>query len=288
MIAAALLLALAAPAQHLNYQGVDRAYRVHRPANLPHNRRAPLVVVLHGGFGTGAQAEKSYGWDAVADRYGFIVAYPDGIGRSWHAGPQCCAESMKRDLDDVGFLNTVIRTIESSENVDPKRIVVTGMSNGAMMSYRMACESPLPLLGIAPVAGTTLVPCSKPQQLSILEIHGTADRNIPFNGGLGQGPGRVTTPPIPDLIAQWRSREHCDTPATRTAGTVTTTSAQCAHQTRVELIAVSGAGHQWPGSLPPSAAWVALAKRLDINGLDQPSNALNATQTIAAFFGLTR
>lgn len=287
MIVAALLLSLSLPVQHLPYDGLDRTYEIHRPAQLP-KHAVPLVVVLHGGFGTGAQAEKSYGWDSASDADGFVVAFPNGIGRSWHAGTTCCGSAQRENVDDVGFLSALMRHIESTDDIDPKRIVVTGMSNGAMMAFRMACESPIPLLGIGSVSGTTLVPCTKAQTTSILEVHGTADRNVPFGGGLGQGPGHITTAPIPDIVAQWRTREHCPTPSVVTHGSITTTTAQCENETRVELIAVSGAGHQWPGSLPPSKAWANLAQRLGIPGLDQPSAAMNATAAICAFFGLTR
>ena len=68
--------------------GLDRSYGVYRPAGL--TGPAPLVVMLHGGFGTGAQAEKSYGWDAQADAGHFVVAYPNGLDRAWDAGGGCC------------------------------------------------------------------------------------------------------------------------------------------------------------------------------------------------------
>jgi polyhydroxybutyrate depolymerase len=122
----------------------------------------------------------------------------------------------------------------------------------------------------------------------VLEIHGTADRNVPYNGGQGQGPGHITTAPIPDVVSQWRRIDACGTPVTKRQPPVTTAGAQCAGASRVVLISIDGAGHQWPGSVPPSPAWVALAKQLGIPGLDQPSNALDATQRLCEFFGLTR
>ena len=73
----------------LSFGGRDRSYRLHRPAPGGGHGPVPLVVVLHGGYGSGGQAEQAYGWDALADRHCFLVAYPDGVGRSWNAG-WCC------------------------------------------------------------------------------------------------------------------------------------------------------------------------------------------------------
>ena len=79
----------------------DRTYLLYRPASLSQQVPAPLVVVLHGGYGSGSQAERSYHWDALADRQGFVVAYPDGIGRSWNAGGICCGPALRDNVDDV-------------------------------------------------------------------------------------------------------------------------------------------------------------------------------------------
>ena len=76
-------LAVVSPMQQMQWDGVTRTYRVYRPANLPRDRAVPLVVMLHGGFGNGAQAERAYGWDDEANRKGFVVLYPDGVSRAW-------------------------------------------------------------------------------------------------------------------------------------------------------------------------------------------------------------
>src|ERR1700761_4825425 len=88
-------------AHSISVGGVTRTYLVYRPATLP--AAAPLVVMLHGGFGTGSQAEKSYGWDAQADAGHFLVAYPDGLNRAWNAGGGCCGQPAKDNTDDTGF-----------------------------------------------------------------------------------------------------------------------------------------------------------------------------------------
>jgi polyhydroxybutyrate depolymerase len=278
----AALLAIATP-QTLEYGGSERTFRSYRPAALARDRPVPLVVVLHGGFGDGAQAEKSYNWDAAANRYGFVVVYPDGIDRAWNAG-RCCGKPQQRGVDDVGFLSTLIRLVAARERIDPDRIAVTGISNGAMMAYRMACESSVHLRAIGSVSGTMVVACSHPRRTSVMEIHGTADRNIPYRGGKGQGPSGVQTLAIPEIIARWRGIDGCAAPRTRTAGTVTRLTATCRNGRIVELITIEGAGHQWPGGVPPSPAVAALARALGIPGIDPPSSALDATQTLYRFF----
>src|ERR1700676_5204131 len=112
--------------EHVMVGGLDRTYHVYVPP-----RRAPsppLVVVLHGGFGTGAGAEAQYRWDPMADRNGFVVLYPDGLQRAWNAG-DCCGQPRARGVDDVAFIEDAIRATARAYATDPERLYVTGMSN---------------------------------------------------------------------------------------------------------------------------------------------------------------
>ena len=281
LVVIALLLASfgAAPAaqsdEHLTLGGLDRTYHVYVPV-----RRAPsppLVVVLHGGFGTGAGAQAQYRWDALADRNGFVVLYPDGFQRAWNAG-DCCGQPRARGIDDVAFIDAAIRATARAYATDPERLYVTGMSNGAMMTYRLACESSLPIAAIAPVAGTVAVACEHPQRVSVLHVHGLADGNVPIGGGVGVGFARVLYRPVADGIAMFRKADDCTAPVTTAAGPVTTARSACANGKTVELITVAGAGHQWPGSAPPPARAAAILR------LDAPSGALDATEVIWSFF----
>ncbi|MDE2482091.1 MAG: polyhydroxybutyrate depolymerase [bacterium] len=284
MIGAILAATLVASRlEHLTIGGLDRSYRVFRPANLARDRAVPLVVMLHGGFGSAEQAEKDYGWDAAATRHGFVVVYPNGERRAWNAGT-CCGTPQRDGVDDVAFISTVIRTVEAHEHIDPSRIAVTGMSNGAMMAYRMACEANVPLHAIGSVAGTMLVPCAHPQRLSVVEIHGLADRNVPFAGGTGEGPGHVVTPPIPGVLARWMRSDACAPAAQSQSGVVRREYASCADGTSVEMITVANAGHQWPGSHKPPGRAALLARLFGIHGLDAPSTAFDATELLYRFF----
>ena len=97
----------------MSFGGLDRSYRLYIPAGLP--SPAPLVVMMHGGFGSGQQAERAYGWDELADSAKFVVAYPDGVGRAWNVGG-CCGRPGRENIDDVGFINAVVDDIAA--NVD--------------------------------------------------------------------------------------------------------------------------------------------------------------------------
>lgn len=269
--------------QHLAYGGLDRTYRVYVPRSANRAAAVPLVIVLHGGFGSGAQAEGAYGWDALADRKGFIVAYPDGYRHSWNAG-SCCGPAQRENVDDTGFLDAMISRIEEMYRIDRSAVAIAGMSNGAMMAQRMGCESTVPLRAVGSVSGTLAVPCAKPQRLNFIEIHGAADKNIPFGGGTGRGAARVRTAPIEDVVAHWRANGDCAAPQTRVQGDVRAETATCADGKRVELIAIQGAGHQWPGSKPASRRTVALARFLGLPGIDPPSTAIDATSVLYEFF----
>lgn len=247
------------------FGGVDRTYRIHKPAGL--TAPAPLVIMLHGGFGDGEQAENSYGWDELADSAKFIVAYPDGIGHAWNAHG-CCGKAEQENIDDVGFITTIVGEISAAQPIDQARVYVTGISNGGIMAYALACNSGI-FAAIGPVAATQLDTCPAPHPTSVIHIHGTADRLVPYEGG--QGASTVNGPSIPDVDAFWRKTNQCGPPGVTTKPPVTTSTAECADHRSVELITVEGGRHQWPGG-------TTFLERLG------PTHALNATQTIWQFF----
>lgn len=254
--------------------GIARSFVLYRPAQL--SDPAPLVLMLHGGFGSARQAERSYGWDAEADAGHFLVAYPDGLGRAWNTGGGCCGRPAARHVNDVAFITAVVTAIERRVPVDRRRVFATGISNGGIMAYTLACRSTI-FAAIAPDSATELARCPDPNPLSVLHIHGTADHNIPYNGGPGGGPARIDGPAVPAINAAWRRTDHCAAPRIRTRGAVTTSVATCPDGRAVELITIAGAGHQWPGS-----ASRPLIQR--ILHLDPPSQALDATAVIWRFF----
>jgi polyhydroxybutyrate depolymerase len=264
--------------QVLKSGGIFRIYRVYRPRGLA--GAAPLVVMLHGGFGDGAQAQRDYHWNGTADQGGFVVAYPDGILRAWNAGT-CCGVPENVSVNDVAFITNMVSTVARRTPIDPARVYVTGMSNGAMMALRLGCQTNM-FAAIAPVAGTLLTDCSQAKPTSVLQIHGTADTQVPYNGGPGaarmlNGSPRVDGPSVPAVNATWRSIDTCLPPTSNTSGVVTIETADCTDGRSVQLISVAGAGHQWPGGKAKP-----LMERLV--GTSPPSTALDATDTIWQFF----
>lgn len=257
----------------LRVGGAARTFHAYRPARLP--SPAPLVVMLHGGFGNGKQAQRTYGWDAAADAGGFVVAYPDGIRRAWSVGGGCCGRPGRDAVDDVGFLTAMVGDIQRKVPIDTKRIYATGVSNGGFMAYRLACDTTM-FAAIGPDAATLLGDCPAPAPASVIHIHGTADESVRYDGAPGTGPGRIDGPAVPEVAARWRATGKCAEPAVSTSGAVTTSTAGCPEGRTVTFITIDGAGHQWPGSADTPGR-----RLLD---LDPPSTALNATDTIWRFF----
>jgi len=224
--------------------GQDRVYRLHKPSGL--SAPTGLVVVLHGGFGSAEQAERSYGWDQLADSSKFVVAYPDGVMRAWNVnGGGCCGKPAREHIDDVAFITAAVADVTKNVSIDASRVYATGMSNGGMMSYTLACNTTL-FAAIGPVSGTQLDPCRSPHPLSVMAIHGTADPMVPYGGGEGRGFAHINGPPVPELNALWRKIDQCQPPDVTTSGSVTTSTAGCADHRGVALVTVGDGGHHWP------------------------------------------
>lgn len=258
----------------LAVDGVTRSYRLYVPASA--TQGAPLVVMLHGGFGSAEQAEKAYGWDALADRTGTVVAYPDGLDHAWNVGAGCCGRPGSTGTDDVAAVSAVVADVASRVAIDPDRVFATGISNGGMMAYRLACDTSL-FAAIAPDSATLLGACPHPSPISVLHLHGLADETVRFDGEPGTGRVAIDGPPVDDVIAAWRAVDRCAAPVSTGSGPVTASTATCPDGRAVELITIAGAGHQWPGSDTRTAVQRVL-------GTDPPSTALDATATIWEFF----
>lgn len=220
------------------------------------------MVALHGGLGSGQQFEQNSGFDGIAEANGFIVVYPNGTpiragGSSlvWNAG-FCCsvADQSHENVDDVGFLSALITNLEGRYRVDKNDVFVTGHSNGAMMAERLACDLADKIVAIAVQAGTLGVSSCKPSQpVSVLEIHGTADQNIPINGGAGSKSLTQDdfAPPV-DALETFAAADRC--PSTFETSTDPSNAAvsyevwqPCRSGTLVEWAKVAGANHAWMG-----------------------------------------
>ena len=246
------------PPLRFQYAGVMRSFRVHVPAGLAERAATPLVLMFHGGGGSGNQFQNaSSRMDEVADREGFITVYPDGSGvlRTWNGGG-CCGYAVTNAIDDVGFCDALLDHLTSALCVDEHRIYASGMSNGGLMSHRLGCELSQRFAAIAPVAGTNMAPaCAPARKLSVLQIHGSADGHVPWDGGEGCGPARVAFSSVPDTLAIWTAANGCE------AGRRTwldqgdghcEEQLGCDEGVSVVLCRIEGGGHSWPGGDPPA------------------------------------
>jgi polyhydroxybutyrate depolymerase len=215
----------------------DRTAIVHRGSSAAAG--APLVVVLHGAGGAGIDMGTDLGWDALADREGLVVAYPDGLDRTWNAGA-CCGPARDRQVDDVGFLDALVALLRRDDRVGD--VYAVGFSNGAMMSYAWACARPGALAGIGPVAGALTVDCPAPAPLTVVAVHGTQDERVPIDGG--RGPSGSMFPPLEESLAPFRAA--CPPGAPVDVPPARIDARQCGEHVVVSDV-VDGLTHVWPG-----------------------------------------
>lgn len=243
-------------AQHdsLVWDGATRFYFVHEPSSFTSNENKSLIVALHGGFGSGSQLEKQSLLSEKADHAGFLVAYPDGIKsplgiRTWNADG-CCGYAQKNKVDDVGFLNSLIDSLVIKYKIDPHRVYITGMSNGAFMAYRLACELSSKIAAIAPVAGTMNVSnCSAGQGVPVIHFNSYLDGSIPWQGGIGNGVSSHYNPPLDSVLDIWKSKNSCSPVDTLVNDNNYThlewNNCSCGHSQ--SLYITHDGGHSWPG-----------------------------------------
>ncbi len=238
----------------LDAGGLTRQYFVHVPPAYDGKSQLPLVLVLHGATQSAESIERMSGLSVTADKQTFLAVYPTGTGRAptWNAGA-CCGYALENHIDDVGFLSALIGKLERDYPVDPRRIFVTGISNGGMMSYRLACELAGKVAAIAPVEGAQDLPCHPSNPVSVIVFHGTADRLVPFEGGstpFQVGSHRSDTS-VPATVAFWVKQDGCSSTPQReqSAEVQVETYSGCRDGAGVALYAIQGGHHTWPGTL---------------------------------------
>jgi polyhydroxybutyrate depolymerase len=239
----------------------SRTFLVHVPKNPP-AAHPPLVIALHGGGTNGKKMERFCGLSETSERYGFVVVYPNGSGRlkgflTWNAG-SCCGYAEKHAIDDVAFLHQLIQYMIEQYHIDPSRVYITGISNGAMMAYRLAVEIPDQIAAIAPVAGTlTIDPGTIQAPMPIIHFHGTDDRFVPFEGGRGsRGVTRNSYMAVEEAIKAWKRINQAsaipsveELSALHHDGTRVTryTYRMGRDNQNIVLYKIIGGGHTWPG-----------------------------------------
>jgi polyhydroxybutyrate depolymerase len=238
----------------LDFQGQTRSYRLHVPPGYDPGKPTPLVLALHPFALNAASMVQFCGLNAKADQEGFLVVYPEGTGSlpHWNAG-----DMKAQTADDVGFLAAVLDEVESLATVDSLRVFATGMSNGAMMCYRLASELSDRIAAIAPVGGTmAIAECRNRRPVPVLQIHGTRDRLVPFEGPGEKPPAGMTFRSVPDSIRAWVVANGCpETPEITQLPDLANDGMTVRREryapgregSEVVLYRVEGGGHTWPG-----------------------------------------
>ncbi len=277
----------------LKHQGINRMYLVHVPKIYQANNPTPMVLSLHGGGGNMhyQATDEYYGMVSKSESAGFIAVFPNGYSRfakgglaTWNAGI-CCGKARDKQIDDAGFIRHVVNDMKSRANIDAKRIYANGMSNGGMMSYRLACEMPDIFKAIASVAGTDgtdtkdgKIQCAgKP--VSVFHIHALDDDRVLFNGGSGsESNTHADFVSVPNNIAKWVKLNSCNPNPLRVLqvpGAYCELYSACQNSTQVKLCVTETGGHSWPGGKK-------------IRGNTPSSTAINATDLIWAFYEANR
>lgn len=269
--------------QHLAVQGVERDFLL---LDARHGKApAPLVIALHGGGGNGATMVPR--WRDVAKREGLIAAFPEGVGRmarmgTWNAGG-CCGYAMAENSDDIAFIGALIDHLIASGAVNPDRVYVTGMSNGGMMTHRIAIALSNRIAAAAVVAGAMFGDEAAPAEpVPMLIMHGMRDQVVGFDGGASPMPLVARSQsrpflPVRDTVAFWAKADGCTGSATRALDkddevTVETHSG-CRGGSEVIFYRLKSATHMWPGA----------PNRMQMLETT-PYEALDATGTIWSFF----
>lgn len=264
------------------FDGIERTYRAYIPNIYNPSHAVPLLFNLHG-FGSNNLEQEVYGnFKPIADTAGFIIVHPNGTldaqnNRFWNTFGTST-------VDDIGFLSALIDTLSSDYTIDQNRIYSTGMSNGGFMSYELACQLSERIAGIASVTGSMVYDhfnsCNALHPIPVMEIHGTADGTVPYNGN-------AFFVPIDELVTYWAQYNNCSmVPVITQIPDIDPTDGCTAELQvfnngdsgcRVELFKIMGGGHTWPGAsfnigitnmdFSASAEIWRFFRQYDINGL---------------------
>lgn len=269
----------------LTSSGQSRSYNIFVPSNAP-KRNSPIVIMLHGGGGNGQNAADMTGFAEYAAKQGFIAVFPNGAARgnmklrTWNAA-HCCGYAMKSNAKDVAFLTDVIDDVVKRYNANPEAVFMTGLSNGGMMTQYYSMARPDKIKAAAPVI-SGLFGDENPsnQPVPMLIINGALDESIPLNGGhtnnrfKDQWSGKPLMPVAYQGLF-WAKNNGCavsSAPNKVVKPNLTTYIYDCPKNAAVYQYIVEDAGHSWPSGKGGT-------KRAD-----PPSQAMNATEVIWAFF----
>lgn len=264
----------------------ERKYLVHIPPQYNANTPVPLLFAFHGGGGfmEHMATEKYYKQISKSDELGYIVVFPNGHSKlptgkfaTWNAG-KCCGDARDSKSDDVAFVKAMLQKIKADYNIDAKKIYSTGMSNGGLFSYRLACEMSDIFAAITAVAGTdNTIDCKPTRPISILHIHAQNDDRVLFNGGSGfeKNKSQVTEfTSVPLTVEKWVKFNGCSPNPKRVLdvkGAYCDEYSACKDSVKVKLCVTETGKHSWPGGEKGRAE-------------ELPSNVISANDTMWEFF----
>jgi polyhydroxybutyrate depolymerase len=276
----------------LGSEGDQRDVILHLPPAYDGSLDLPLLIVLHGGGGSGAQIQRHTQLDADADEYGFVVAYPNGSGPledaifTWNVG-HCCGYAFENNVDDVAFISLLIDRLVEHYAIDPSRVYLAGISNGGMMAYRAGAELADKVAAIAPIAASiggqsapdnaTFYPPQPSGSVAVIAFHGMEDQHVLYEGGIG--PMAITDGrsdlPVAESIGFWVEANGCDpVPSTEEqakGNILIDTYSECDGGADVVLVSIVDGGHAWPGG------------RQRLVG-DDPTQDISANRMMLEFF----
>jgi polyhydroxybutyrate depolymerase len=257
--------------------GEKREYLLYVPGSYDASKPTPLVISMHGAGLWGASQRDISRWNTAADSAGFIVVYPSGLGgkgvRVWRA--ELGGDGL---MKDVRFISDLIDTLSASYNIDSTRIYANGLSNGGGMSFALSCTLSHRIAAVGMVAAAQTLPwrwCTDQRPVPMIAFHGTADPEIPYNGGSTWISPRPF-PSTPRWAANWARRNRCgpNPVESRVAPDVTRRSyKECADGAAVVLYTIHGGGHTWPGGMPLPEWFVG-----------RTTHSISATSLMWAFF----
>jgi len=251
----------------LYHEKIKRTYHVYLPPDFRKDEPAPLVIALHGGKGDGRGFDQNTTagtlTEAAAAR-GVVLVFPEGINKQWCDGRTEMLKNKDETYDDTGFISRIIDSMVETYGINPKRVYVTGISNGGFMSVRLAMELSEKIAAAAPVAAQVskaLKDKTPKRPISILIINGTKDPLVPFNGGdlrlFGVGRSRGEVLSTAETVELFRRHNGCDPIPKKSKledkdpddGATVEVERYTGGKdgTEVILLKVIGGGHTWPG-----------------------------------------
>lgn len=245
----------------MNFQGQPRSYYVYVPQSLRGRSGLSAVMVMHGGMGSGEGIAGTTGMTGAADQAGFVAIFPNAAGTQWNDG----RATTRTGVDDVGFVRAVIADTSARYGVDSSRVFATGLSNGGLMTQRLACDAAGSFRAfgvvVANMPADLVGSCSPSRAVPMMFFNGTSDRLMPFEGGsIASAPGRGAGGEVLSYAQTkdfWARVDGCSgttgevaVPDRANDGTQVSVEQfrSCRAGAELTFYTVEGGGHTWPGS----------------------------------------